>query len=91
MRTVVLDGELDISIEQYGEFDLLIPQSGEFGAITALREGYPEYRGETVVTPTKETQILTTAMTSVLTNIIVNPIPSNYGLITWDGATLTIS
>lgn len=53
--------------------------------------GYPVYTGETEVTPTQETQVLSTAGTSVLNDIVINPIPSNYGLITWNGLTLTVS
>lgn len=49
------------------------------------------YEGQTTVTPTQETQVLQTAGLVVSQNIIVNPIPSNYGLITWDGSTITVS
>lgn len=49
------------------------------------------YDGETTVTPSAEVQTLRTGGTVLLTDIIVNPIPSNYGLITWNGATLTVS
>jgi hypothetical protein len=49
------------------------------------------YDGETTVTPSAETQTLRTGGTVLLDDIIINPIPSNYGLITWNGATLTVS
>lgn len=53
---------------------------------------YPEtYDGEYEVTPTREVQILATNDRYMDGNIKVNPIPSNYGLITWDGITLTVS
>ena len=81
-KTVVLDGELSLEI----------PVSGEFGVITVIHDDqHPIYRGETTVTPTQETQILTTANNVVLENITINPIPENYGLITWNGAVLTVS
>jgi hypothetical protein len=51
----------------------------------------PAYTGETEVTPSNETQTLQTANTALYDNITINPIPSNYGLITWDGSTLTVS
>lgn len=79
--TVVLDGSAN----------LLLKGSAEVGIFTALSERYPVYTGDTVITPTQETQVLHTEMKSTLTDITINPIPSNYGLITWDGATLTVS
>ena len=79
--TVVLDGSAN----------LLLKGSAEVGIFTALSERYPVYTGDTVITPTQETQVLHTEMKSVLTDITINPIPSNYGLITWDGAILTVS
>lgn len=49
------------------------------------------YGGKTTVTPSMETQTLETAGLVLDTNVIVNPIPSNYGLISWDGSVLTVS
>ena len=51
----------------------------------------PAYEGQTEITPSAETQVLQTQGDLMLSNITINPIPSNYGLITWDGATLTVS
>ena len=51
----------------------------------------PAYEGATEVTPTQETQTLETQGFRLLENIIINPIPSNYGLITWNGSALTVS
>lgn len=52
---------------------------------------YPDYEGETTFTPSAEMQTIPTAHTVLLSNITINPIPSNYGLITWNGTTLTVS
>ena len=54
--TVVLDGELSLSVPETAECNLSISADGEFGVITVL-----------------------------------HTIPSNYGLITWDGSVLTVS
>lgn len=87
--TVVLDGELDLLIPQDGDCDLLVEQDGEVDVVTGISDR-PAYTGPVQVTPTAEAQILPTASRTVLSDIIINPIPSNYGLITWNGATLTV-
>lgn len=51
----------------------------------------PEYRGAYVVTPTEEEQTLPTNARTMRDDVIIRPIPSNYGRITWDGKTLTVS
>ena len=58
--------------------------------IRELIGGEP-YEGEYTVTPSAETQTLDTANKLLARNVTINPIPSNYGLITWNGATLTVS
>ena len=79
-NTVVLDGEMNL--------DTVI--DGEAGVIIKVKEADP-YTGETVITPTQETQVLHTTGLMIPTDITIKPIPSNYGLITWDGSTLTVS
>ena len=59
--------------------------------VTHYHSEYPEYDGETTFTPSAEAQTIPTMQTVLLSNITINPIPSNYGLITWNGATLTVS
>lgn len=63
---------------------------GELGVIEKVPVDEP-YTGETEVTPSEETQVLFTAGKVVEQNIKINPIPSNYGLITWNGSILTVS
>lgn len=50
-----------------------------------------KYEGEYEVTPTEETITLSTSNLQMTNNVTINPIPSNYGLITWNGTTLTVS
>lgn len=52
---------------------------------------YEEYTGTYSVTPSKQKQVLSTQNKVLANNITVNPIPQNYGLISWNGSTLTIS
>lgn len=49
------------------------------------------YEGAYTVTPSAETQTLSTAGMKMTGNVTVNPIPSNYGLIGWNGSILTVS
>ena len=80
--TVVLDGDLS----------LVIPVDGESGIVTkVIGQDLPTYTGVTEVTPTTAEQVLDTSNKVVTRNIVINPIPSNYGLITWNGSTLTVS
>lgn len=44
------------------------------------------------VTPTQEEQtVLADSQYDGLSKVTINPIPSNYGLISWDGSILTVS
>lgn len=49
------------------------------------------YPGPTTITPSAEAQTLETAGFYMREDITIEPIPSNYGLITWDGAVITVS
>ena len=49
------------------------------------------YEGATTITPNNQTQTLQTVGLVVDSNIIINPIPSNYGVISWNGSVLTVS
>ena len=49
------------------------------------------YDGTYEVTPSSEEQQLLTANKTLESNVVIHPIPSNYGLITWNGAVLTVS
>lgn len=50
----------------------------------------PAYDGPVSVVPGEQEQTLQTAGLAVLNNITVQPIPSNYGRIAWNGQTLTV-
>ena len=52
---------------------------------------YPEYHGEYEFTPSSQTQIVDVSNTILHHDIVINPIPQNYGLITWNGSVLTVS
>lgn len=49
------------------------------------------YEGEYEVTPSRETQVLETTGLMMAAPVIVNPIPRNYGLITYNGFEILVS
>lgn len=50
-----------------------------------------DYTGPYTFTPSASPQIVPTSGLRMIDNVTINPIPSNYGLITWNGSTLTVS
>lgn len=49
------------------------------------------YTGEYEFTPSQDAQTIPIEGLRATQNIIINPIPDNYGLITWNGSTITVS
>lgn len=49
------------------------------------------YEGPYEATPTQFTQTLSTEGFTMAQDVIIHPIPSNYGLITYNGSILTVS
>jgi hypothetical protein len=49
------------------------------------------YTGPTEFVPSEETQIVQTKNLRMTDDIVVDPIPRNYGLITYNGSTITVS
>ena len=87
---MIFDAELSININLEGEMCSSCTLDGELGVYKKVW-AEETYDGATVVTPSREQQILPTAGKTVTENIVVNPIPQNYGLITWDGGVLRVS
>lgn len=86
---LLIDGDCRLSDAVDGESSLTTVADGEVGVFMGL---IPDpYTGEYVFTPTEETQIVPTVGLTMIDNITVNPIPSNYGRITWDGSVITVS
>lgn len=72
-----------------GNLSVVETISGTVTVPTVIRPDY--YEGDYEITPTSTTVVLETNSLIMNGNITVNPIPTNYGLITWNGATLTVS
>ena len=80
------DGPAEFIIED--EDDLL---PFEVDGSVIVSEGFPVYGGPVAVVPGPETQVLETQYMTVMDRITVAPIPKNYGLITYNGRTITVS
>ncbi len=50
----------------------------------------PPYEGEYTVTPGEEQQTLPTAERLLRHDVVIEPIPSNYGRIEWDGTSILV-
>jgi hypothetical protein len=67
------------------------PQFKEFQRISVI-EDLETYDGVLSVTPSNEAQVLPTGQKFMLDDIIINPIPKEYGLVTYDqDKTITIT
>lgn len=72
----------------------LTPTGQLTGVIERLSGGggdVPIYAGPYEATPTQETQVIPVLGYQMAQDFVVNPIPSNYGLITYNGFELTVS
>ena len=70
------------------------PAAVSTGTGTPVARDYverPAYEGDYEVTPSAEEQVLLTKHLRMTDNVTIKPIPSNYGLITWNGSTITVS
>jgi len=65
----------------------------DFGEVTVVTDQslIPVYSNDTDIIPMSFPQTVSTAGRFLNSNITVNAIPSNYGLITFDGYALTVS
>lgn len=82
---LILDSQEDITLTDDGNDDLLLVDDVPHVPV------FPEYTGEYEFTPSLQTQIAPTIQKVLLRNIKINPIPNNYGLITYNGSTITVS
>ena len=60
-------------------------------ATVTKTEDHDYYEGATTFTPSDSVQTIATKNLVLGDDITINPIPSNYGRITWNGSFLTVS
>lgn len=81
------------TIQGVGGISGSLSASGGLSGGISLPEVAPldPYDGEYVITPGRTEQVLNIDGKRATADIIVQAIPSNYGLITWNGSTITVS
>lgn len=84
----VLSGRLSPAPKLHGVVSVAESLTGGLSISTG---DVPAYHGETTITPSTTEQIVSCGGLVMPADIIVEAIPSNYGLITWDGVTLSVS
>lgn len=83
---------LSVAVDEYILAAAVAEEVTIESALAYIKEEVADpFEGDYEYTPSEETQTIQIAGKSAYQNITINPIPSNYGLITWNGATLTVS
>ena len=95
---MMIDGSIDgncLSGYINGQGSMGGALSGSIGITGDLDRNYTQtydsYEGPYEVVPSRETQTLRTNRLLMLSNVTIAPIPSNYGLIEWNGSVLKVS
>lgn len=87
------DYEITLTIDDSAEATLAVDD--DVGVLLSLDDAFVDggrrYDGPYEVTPTRYTQILPTSGKKMNDDVTINPIPHEYGLITWDGSSLMVS
>ena len=81
--TVSVQGAVKMSVGAQGA----VPMS----AGAEYKIGGQQYRGAYEFTPTSEAQTIEAQDCFFTRDIVINPIPNNYGLITYNGSVITVS
>lgn len=82
----------NITFVEQEQFEIGLTSGGDnFSAVFDSVISNDTYKGSYSVTPTTQAQELETKGLLLTENIQVAAIPSNYGLIGWNGAILTVS
>lgn len=90
MDKIVVDGSCSLFTALDGDAALLTALDGAAEKITKYRESV-YYTGSYSFVPAATAQTIPIAQLTASQDITIEPIPSNYGLITWNGSTLTVS
>lgn len=81
------------TIQGVGQLTGTLSAAGGMSAVMILPDivPVPSYDGDYEFTPSQETQVVRIGGFQARTDITINPIPHNYGLVEWNGSYLRIS
>lgn len=85
---------LEIAAEDGIEFSIADNQDTavlRIGNPLIIRDPDPPYEGPYTVTPSASRQTLATRGYAMTGNVVIEPIPQNYGLVSYNGSIITIS
>ena len=93
---MILPITVDITVaESEQQFDLTVEELSNVVSVSVetpvVTSTVSDYDGEYDITPTDTAQTFSTNGKRVLHDFVVEPIPSNYGKITYNGSILTVS
>lgn len=83
--------DVSVDFDESSDFVCSFAEENAFIVDLGFTPPENEYEGPYEVTPSAEQQTLETKDMLLANNVIINPIPNNYGLITWNGSTITVS
>lgn len=83
--------QFDVTFNENEAFDVSFDEGDESFDVSFGADVEREYHGATEVVPSSETQTLPTANRMLTEDIVIDPIPNCYGLITYNGSTITVS
>lgn len=93
MNLIPIEVPMTVSVDR-----VLIPMNIETQPELAMTIGASyamstadDYEGAYEFTPTESTQTVAIEGMKATQDIVINPIPTNYGRITWDGSKITVS
>ena len=89
-KTVVIDGEVELISVITEDIEITDLIDGDIDEVL-IADTHDQYRGEYTFTPSQEEQTVQCEDLLMSQNITINPIPNNYGLITYNGSTITVS
>ena len=82
-----LSADVQINVMLDGDAQTLSIFDGEQSNYQRVQD---YYTGETDITPAASAQILATAGKTIADDIIIEPIPSNYGKVSYNGAFILV-
>ena len=87
------DIELEATLTEISTLHAALGNASEMSAALTIPpvRGGTSYSGRYEITPSTEEQVLPTSGKILSQDITVNPIPNNYGLVTWNGSHLMVS